>query len=216
MKIYSNIEQRSPEWFELKYRRIGGTRSKGLTENPETLLIELIGEFGEDYVEQEEGFISDSMLDGIIKEPEARAALNAYTGHTFVEVGWVQSDIELLGISPDGVTADGKRMCEIKCPQTKRHVDTCLKNEIPLDNLDQCIHYFTVNEKLEELYFLSYRPEFNPKPMFIKILTLGSLVNVGTEKRPVLKEIAEVVAMKRKAAKFIETQIPLIINQLKF
>lgn len=216
MKIYSNIEQRSPEWFELKYRRIGGTRSKGLTENPETLLIELIGEFGEDYVEQEEEFISDSMLDGIIKEPEARAALNAYTGHTFVEVGWVQSDIELLGISPDGVTADGKRMCEIKCPQTKRHVDTCLKNEIPLDNLDQCIHYFTVNEKLEELYFLSYRPEFNPKPMFIKILTLGSLVNVGTEKRPVLKEIAEVVAMKRKAAKFIETQIPLIINQLKF
>lgn len=216
MKIYSDIEQRSPEWFELKYRRIGGTRSKGLTENPETLLIELIGEFGEDYVEQEEGFISDSMLDGIIKEPEARAALNAYTGHTFVEVGWVQSDIELLGISPDGVTADGKRMCEIKCPQTKRHVDTCLKNEIPLDNLDQCIHYFTVNEKLEELYFLSYRPEFNPKPMFIKILTLGSLVNVGTEKRPVLKEIAEVVAMKRKAAKFIETQIPLIINQLKF
>lgn len=216
MKIYSNIEQRSPEWFELKYRRIGGTRSKGLTENPETLLIELIGEFGEDYVEQEEEFISDSMLDGIIKEPEARAALNAYTGHTFVEVGWVQSDIELLGISPDGVTADGKRMCEIKCPQTKRHVDTCLKNEIPLDNLDQCIHYFTVNEKLEELYFLSYRPEFNPKPMFIKVLTLGSLVNVGTEKRPVLKEIAEVVAMKRKAAKFIETQIPLIINQLKF
>lgn len=216
MKIYSDIEQRSPEWFELKYRRIGGTRSKGLTENPETLLIELLGEFGEDYVEQEEEFISDSMLDGIIKEPEARAALNAYTGHTFVEVGWVQSDIELLGISPDGVTADGKRMCEIKCPQAKRHVDTCLKNEIPLDNLDQCIHYFTVNEKLEELYFLSYRPEFNPKPMFIKVLTLGSLVNVGTEKRPVLKEIAEVVAMKRKAAKFIETQIPLIINQLKF
>lgn len=216
MKIYSDIEQRSPEWFELKYRRIGGTRSKGLTENPETLLIELLGEFGEDYVEQEEEFISDSMLDGIIKEPEARAALNAYTGHTFVEVGWVQSDIELLGISPDGVTVDGKRMCEIKCPQAKRHVDTCLKNEIPLDNLDQCIHYFTVNEKLEELYFLSYRPEFNPKPMFIKVLTLGSLVNVGTEKRPVLKEIAEVVAMKRKAAKFIETQIPLIINQLKF
>ena len=216
MKIYSDIEQRSPEWFELKYRKVGGTRSKGLTENPETLLIELLGEFGEDYVEQEEGFISDSMLDGIIKEPEARAALNAYTGHTFVEVGWVQSDIELLGISPDGITPDGKRMCEIKCPQAKRHVDTCLKNEIPLDNLDQCIHYFTVNEELEELYFLSYRPEFNPKPLFIKVLTLGSLVNVGTEKRPVLKEIAEVVAMKRKAAKFIETQIPLIINQLKF
>lgn len=236
MKIYRNVEQRSPEWFELKYRKVGGTRSKGLVENPETLLIELISEFGEDYVEQEEGFISDSMLDGIVKEPEARAALNAYTGHEFEEVGWVQSDIDLLGISPDGITADGKRMCEIKCPQAKKHVDTCLKDEIPPDNIDQCIHYFTVNKELKELYFLSYRPEFYPKPMFIKILTPESLVDIGLKKEieievigkmglpikpkikkvPDLKTIAEVVAMKRKAARFIETEIPLIINQLKF
>lgn len=216
MKVHRDVEQLSTDWFLLRHGKIGGSRSKGLTVKTDTLLFELIAEAIEPFDEFQESYVSDDMLRGTTLEPQARFELGKYTGYDFGEAGWIQSEVELLGISPDGITSDNKVTCEIKCPGAKRHIETCLDNEIPIENIHQCIHYFTVNPGLEKHFFLSYRPEFTIKPMFVKELTWDNEVNIGTRARPVMKTIRDVVEMKLIAAKKIQQQVKKKIEQIKF
>ena len=216
MKIYHDIEQGSAEWFELKHGKIGGTRSKQLFVKSDTLLIELISETIEPYDEDLESYKSDAMENGQMLEPQARFELEKYTGVNFLEVGWIQSDNHLLGVSPDGISNCATIGCEIKCPESKKHIKTCLNDEIPLDNINQCIHNFAVNPKLEKFYFVSYRPEFEIKPLFVKMINRESKVNIGTEARPIIKIVSDVVEEIHKHTKELELKITESINKLKF
>ena len=90
-----------------------------------------------------------------------------------------------------------------------------LSNEIPLENIHQCIHYFTVNPKLVKLYWISFRPE-SLKNNFIKELTLDSEVNIGTNARPVLKTIKECRELSLNEANELLTRINKQVEQLKF
>jgi hypothetical protein len=157
------------------------------------------------------------MVRGTELEPEARQYLNAYLGIYLIEAGWLQcEENEYLGISPDGITEDETISAEIKCPNSKKHLSTVRSNEIPNDNIHQCLHYFTVNPKLEKHYFLSYRPENIYKPSFVKELTRESVVNLGTKAKPVLKTIAEWVAIARSEATELKRQINSELDILKF
>ena len=210
------LEQGSLEWLEHRYGKIGGTLSKGLLIKSDTLKIELLSQILEDY-EPEESFVSKDMERGNELEPYARKELNKYTGLDFKEIGWLQSsECDLIGISPDGLTDDDKNSCELKCPARKKHTETILIGEIPSDNIDQCIHYFTVNPKLENHYFASFRPENKIKPLFVKKLTRTSEINIGTKARPVLKTIQEVVDMSLKAAKQMEIDLSIDLEKIKF
>lgn len=215
MKIYHNIEQGSTEWYELRHGKIGGTRSKQLFVKSDTLLIELLSEITEPYDEDYESYKSDAMENGQFLEPQARIELQKYTGVEFLEVGWIQSDNELLGVSPDGISKCATIGCEIKCPEAKRHIKTCLSGEIPLDNINQCIHNFAVNPKLEVFYFVSYRPE-SIKSLFVKKLTRESLVNIGTEAKQNIQPIGVVVDMIYKETEKLQLKIKESINKLKF
>lgn len=182
MKNYKEIEQGSIEWFEKKWGKIGGTLSKGLFVKSDTLFIDILSQKLEEF-EPSESFTNEAMEHGTFNEPFAREYLNTYTNLTFKETGWLQSDEnELLGISPDGITEDEKTACEIKCFGRKNHLLVLVENDIPLTNIFQCIHYFTVNPKLEKLYFIAFRAE--SVKHFIKELTLESVVNIGTKARP--------------------------------
>ena len=216
MKIYHDIEQGSSEWFELKHGKIGGTRSKQLFVKSDTLLIELISETIEPYDEDLESYKSDAMENGQMLEPQARFELEKYTGVNFLEVGWIQSDNNLLGVSPDGISDCATIGCEIKCPESKKHIKTCLNDEIPLDNINQCIHNFAVNPKLEKFYFVSYRPEFEIKPLFVKMINRESEVNIGTESKPIIKTVSDVVEEIHKHTQELEAKITESINKLKF
>jgi hypothetical protein len=186
-----DIEQGSLEWHQIKWGKIGGTLSKGLLVNSDTLLIDILSQRMEEF-EPVDSFTNEHMERGNELEPFARLYLNEYTGLTFNQTGWLQSEEnELLGISPDGITEDEKSSCEIKCFARKKHYEILLDNEIPLENIFQCIHYFTVNPKLEQHYFISFRPEA-PKH-FVKKLDRNSQVNIGTKARPVILIIEEAV-----------------------
>lgn len=218
MKAHFEIEQGSIEWFQIKQGKIGGTRSKGLFIKSDNLLLDLLSEITEDFDEDAvmDSYLSDAMERGNELEPQARIELEKYTGFEFLPVGWLQSvESPLLGISPDGITQTLSIGCEIKCPGAKKHLTTCLEDVIPLDHINQCIHNFAVNPILDRFYFMSYRPE-SIKPIFVKVLTRDSLVNIGTKSRPVLKTITEVVELEHKAAKQLELQIEESINTLKF
>lgn len=216
MEYHFNVEQCSSEWFELKHGVIGGTRSKGLFVNSDTLFYELLAEHTEPYDEDsDEGFSNDHMERGKELEPQARLELCKYTGIDFVECGFIINPISILGISPDGITHDFKIQCEIKCPDAKKHLRTCVENEIPLDNINQCLHAFTVNDNLTDFYFLSFRPE-SIKPMFVKHLTRESEINIGTKAKPILKKVNDCVTMAKAEAIKIEALIKETINKLKF
>jgi len=166
-----NIEQHSLEWHEIRHFKIGGTRAKELFVKSDTLFYKLLAEAAEPFDEGfEEGYQSDAMERGDEYEPQARIELSKYTGLEFLECGWIQSSHPLIGISPDGITADQTVQCEIKCPSIVAHIKMCDKNEIPIEYINQCVHAFTSNDKLEKLYF--YFLNFHFLTVFCVVLTL--------------------------------------------
>jgi putative phage-type endonuclease len=72
---------------------------------------------------REESFSSQAMQRGIEKEPIARGCYEAQCGVMVIEATFCKHDkIDWFGATPDGfVGSDG--LLEIKCPNTKQHVD---------------------------------------------------------------------------------------------
>jgi len=182
MIVYEKVEQKSLEWFELKWGKIGGSLSKGIFTKGDTLFIDLLSQHIEEFEPSDE-WENEHTKRGKDLEPFAIQYLEGYTGYKFSNYGWLQSEKnELLGISPDGVSTDFKVACETKCFARKKHTEILVNNEIPLENIHQLIHYFTVIPNLEKLYFCAFRPE--SLNSFVKELTLQSEVNIGTNSRP--------------------------------
>lgn len=185
-----DIIQGTPEWLECKWAKVGGTRSKGLFTKGDTLYLEMLAEYTEQYI-YEESYISKDMERGNELEPQAIFEMMEYTGVQVQSVGWLQSvKCPIIGISPDAISEDETVCFEVKCPGAKKHVENCLSQDVPLDYIHQCVHYFTVNTKLETLYFGSYRPEALKK-LKVWSLTRDSLVNLGTNAKPIIKTISE-------------------------
>lgn len=207
MIAHFNIEQGTEEWYSIRFGKIGGTRAKGLFTDSETLTIELLCELTEPFEMDYDSYESDDMIRGKMLESEAREAISKYSGYNFLNCGWLENqECSLLGISVDGITADLDVTAEIKCPAAKKHMSTILSNEIPLDNIRQSIHYFTVNPKCQKHYFVSFRPE-SIKPLFVKVLTRESEVNIGTKAKPILVTVEEAASKGMERAKIIEKDV---------
>ena len=216
MKAYYDITQGTEEWHNIRYGKIGGTLSKGLFVKSDTLLYDVLSELVEPY-QYEEDYTSADMERGYQYEPIARNELSQYIGIELKECGWLQcEEVPLLGISPDGISEDETISAEIKCPASKKHTKTIVEDAIPQDNINQCLHYFTVNPKLEKHYFCSFRPENKYKPLFVKMLTRDSEVNLGTKAKPVIKPIHEWVKLAKENAITLQCEINLIIEKLSF
>jgi hypothetical protein len=215
MIVYKELLQKTPEWFKIKWGKVGGSTSKGLFVLSDTLFLDMLSEITEDFQMEEDGYVSNDMQDGIDREPIAFEKLCQFTGIKFETAGWLQcEEIPILGISPDGITADETISCEAKCPARKMHIETVLNNEIPSKNIHQCLHYFTVNPKLETHYFCSYRPE-SIRPLWIKKLTLDSIIDLGTKSKPVCKTIREWVGIAKFNALELEANLQIALKQLE-
>ena len=214
MILNKELQQGSIEWLEMRWGKIGGTASKGLHTKGETLFIDLLSQHLEEF-EPGDTYKSEAMERGNYLEPFAIEYVEKYTGYKFESFGWLQSeDNELLGISPDGLTEDLKVAVETKCFGRKKHTEVLLANEIPLENIHQLCHYFTVNPNLEKLYFCAFRPESVNN--FVKELTLESEVNIGTNARPKLMQIKDVVKLSLQFADKLLIKINNNKESLKF
>ena len=208
-----NIQQMSREWHEIKWGKIGGSSSKGLFVPSDTLLMQLLAEHTEPY-EEEDNYISADMQRGIELEPLGRAELSKYAKIAFKECGWLQCEENaLLGISPDGISGDETVTCEIKCPGSKKHISTVYSNQIPSDNIHQCLHYFTVNPKLERHIFGSFRPE-SKYPLWAKWLDRDSVIDLGTKAKPVCKTVQQWVDIALHNAAEIKDNLKLGLDKM--
>jgi hypothetical protein len=216
MKAYYDIVQGTEDWHKIRYAKIGGTLSKGLFIKSDTLAIDIVSQLTEDFELEEDSYASPEMIRGSELEPLAISELEKYTGVKFISAGWLQSDVnELLGISPDGISECETITAETKCPSSKKHITTLLLNDIPNDNIHQCLHYFTVNPKLEKHYFCSFRPE-SIKRIFVKELTRESLINLGTNAKPNIKTVNEWVKIALDEANILKLDIYTKLEKLKF
>lgn len=211
-----SIQQGSLEWYKIRYGKVGGSTSKGLMIDSDTLLDELISARLEDFEVDEDPFMNSAMERGNDYEPMARKALAEYTGYDFLECGWLQStEIPLIGISPDGITQDLKVACEIKCPGRKKHVAILRGKILPLEYSHQIVHNFTVNRNLEKMFFCSFRPECKHQ-MFVKEVGLHTEVNLGTKAKPKIKTVNTWSAELRGLARNLQDKIDSEIKALEF
>ena len=212
-----DIIQGSEEWLRIKHGKIGGTLSKGLFVKSDTLLIDILSQVNEDFELGDEPYESSDMIRGTELEPIARKELSKYIGVELNECGWLQcEEIPLLGISPDGISEDETVSAEIKCPAAKKHMSTIFTDEIPTDNIHQCLHYFTVNPKLKRHYFGSFRPENKLKSWFVKLLERDSFIDLGTKSKPNIKTVDEWVSIAKQEADLLLTQINETNERLLF
>lgn len=138
------VIQGSPEWFAQRLGRVTASRladvvAKG-TGSAEaatraTYRAELVAERLTS--KAAEGFTNAAMKWGTECEPLARAAYEAEYGLLVTETGMVtHPNIPMSGASPDGlVSIDG--LIEIKCPETKGHIETILSDKAPTKYIPQ-------------------------------------------------------------------------------
>jgi len=177
MKVYT-FPQGSEEWGQHKIGKIGGTRISQIitkvkmevSKSSADLLLKLVDENITGL--SSEKFISTPDMDrGNELEPFARAEYVKLTGNKIIEHGWWESDTHLLhGCSPDGATEDLKGAIEIKCVGYKhlKYASTNYVDSIYNDYKTQILNYFCVNQQLEWVDTVSYRPEFWPRKIHVE------------------------------------------------
>lgn len=176
------VEQRTEEWFKAKWGKVGGSSVKKMISKSQRdkVFYDILSANLEEF-EMEEGSQSEAMKRGCELERPALEDLQMYLNVEFEEWGWIQSDIDILGISPDGLSADRKIACEIKCPSRAVHSQYIFQNRIPADYHWQCMTYFAVIPTLEVLHFASYRPECEI-PLFVKTVRRNEIVKFQANK----------------------------------
>ena len=129
MIIHRDVQQRTPEWDELRLGRITASaiadlmpaKSKPVDSWTETQVKILYTVAAERMTGvRKDGFDSRAMAWGREQEDLARQVYEIYTGNLVEQVGFIERD-EWEGCSPDGlVDTDG--LVELKCPNSDTHL----------------------------------------------------------------------------------------------
>lgn len=116
-----------------------------------------------------EKFQSQAMMWGQQTEPDAVARYNAHSPNPVDTSSWFvpHPTVKDSGCSPDGlVGADG--MVQIKCPETKTHIETLLSKEVDPDYIKQ-IQWEIACCGRQWSDFISYDPRLpQPLRMFVQ------------------------------------------------
>lgn len=202
MKLHKDLEQRTEDWYKIRKGSIGGTRAKKVVSSTNTsLMYELIAERGTNMIE--ESFVSEAMQRGIDLEPIAIAEFRDFMELDVEHFGMVTNEnFPNCHLSPDGLIVDNKLVggvnipiptegVEVKCPDSKKHIEYIITNRVPAEYKQQLLHYFTIVDTIETMYFVSYDPRYISRPLHIITVTREDWSN-------------EINEFKTKLLKFIE------------
>jgi len=166
MITYHNIEQGSPEWFELKADKMSASNATAIGANGDGLVTLCKGIVNNILkVNEEEGYTNSIMDRGVRLEPVARIGYELKTGLKVNEIGFVTNNkYKNVGASPDGLIGnDGG--CEIKARNAIKHLSLILgeTKEIPFNQIQMSL---LITER-EWWDFVSFNPN-HKNPLFIK------------------------------------------------
>lgn len=192
-----NCEQGSLEWHQLRTGKVTGTTLKsalGSKTVQKTLLNKIVAE------RMTEPQIDDLNAPAVVRgrelEPIARRAVEKQTGLSFTETGiMVSDDIEGFAFSPDGIeVATGEGGIEIKCPDSKKHVEYLIDGGIPKDYYHQVMAPFLMSDRFKWWIFASFDDRNYEKPLFIKRVTREDFPDIEENRKKLKTFLAEVEA----------------------
>ena len=171
MKIITDIDQGSDEWFKMRLGSIGWSSISSVVAGGQgkmrsSLLYRKAGELlsGTTY----ESYSNAHMERGIEQEADARVAYQWETDNEVVQVALCQSDQPFKHYSPDGLVStilDG--IIEIKCVIPSVHVETIISDKVPSAYRKQIQWGLHICER-EWCDFVSYSPLVEARPIWIK------------------------------------------------
>lgn len=194
MIVYDTIQQGSPEWHALRYGKIGGTSLKDLmTEKDITesaIFSDILSARFEPY-QEDESYVNDAMLRGIMLEPQARSFYEIANGVEVTQIGWAEMDNGIAGISPDGLVGSNGAV-EFKCPSRKQHTAYIINSEdLIKDYFWQIVQYFVVFDNIEWLDICSFRPESSFKAFLQVRVTNDTEIKLTAKKTLKISEAVE-------------------------
>lgn len=176
LRILAELEQGSPEWHDQRRGMVTASvvgqlitastlkvasndYSRGLTA---LLAAERITGF------TEPTWMNADMMRGVEDEPFARDAYSQWAGVPVQEVGFmVRDDYGFqIGFSPDGLVGDDG-LIEVKSRRQKKHLQTILADEVPIENMAQLQCGLLVSER-EWVDYISY---CGGMPVWVKRVT---------------------------------------------
>lgn len=182
-----DVEQGSLEWHRLRQGKVTGTTLKSALGTPkvqQTLMYKMLAEL------MTEPKIDDINSPAIVRgrelEPVARKAIIAKTGLEFVETGMLVCDeIRGFGLSPDAIfEKDGKIVggLEIKCPDSKKHIEYYCEGDLPKEYTDQVKGPFLLSDDIEWWLFASFDDRNYELPLFITKITRDQFPSLPAER----------------------------------
>lgn len=168
------MDQRSEEWYSARLGKVTASRLSDVLATIKTgeaaaranYRIELVAErlTGK----STPGFTSAAMQWGVDCEPMARSAYETETGLIVTEVGFVDHPtIAMAGASPDGLVGDDG-LIEIKCPDTKTHIETLTSKKAPSEYIPQMQWQMACTGR-QWVDFVSFDPRL-PEHLMLEII----------------------------------------------
>ena len=198
-----DIKHGSYEWHKLRQGKITGTSLKsalGSAKVQETLCYKIISEkMTETQIIE---INSAAVIRGSELELFAKNKIIKETEIPFVETGVLGSkDYSDFIISPDaiyekeGVVVGG---LEIKCPDSKKHVEYLMKGELPKEYYHQILAPFLLSDDVQWWIFASYDDRNYEKPLSMLKLTRNYFIDIANHRKKLKCYIKDVNAKYEK------------------
>ena len=192
-----DMEQKSLEWLKARHGNVTGTslgNALGTRVNQKTLMYSLIADR---MTEVQMNELSTPAVDrGNELEPFAIRATQDETGIQFTETGLLLNDAyPRFSISPDGIVEEDGVIVggiETKCPNSKKHVEYLMKNEIPKEYLHQVKAPFIMSDDVKYWVFASFDDRNYERPLFVKTVTRDDFDDIDECREKLLKFLDEV------------------------
>lgn len=165
MKVFTDIEQGTPEWFALRVGKATAScfadiLAKGQGKQRAKYRRHVIAEAltGKPVESRAYGAWAANLERGHEQEPLARWSYELLTGHSVQQVSFIQHDTLRAGCSPDGLIVGKRRGAEIKSVIPTVQVDTIESGSYPSEHKAQIQGSMWITG-YEEWDFCSYSPD---------------------------------------------------------
>lgn len=191
-----DIEQGTYEWHAIRSGMVTGTTLKsavGSKAVQKTLMNQLIAERMTEPEIRE--LNSEAVERGKELEPIALKEAAKKTGEDYQICGMlISEEIDGFGLSPDGVVWDQGEIVggiEIKCPDSKKHVEYLLGDAIPKDYLHQVLAPFVCGDEVQWWDFCSFDDRNYERPIFMTRIHRKDIEEAISEAREGLANFLE-------------------------
>jgi len=195
------MEQRTEEWFAARLGKVTASKVADVLAKTKTGVSASRANYLSDLVverltgQQAEFYQNEAMQWGTETEPQARMAYEAYKNVLVDEEGFIDHPtIANFGCSPDGlIGVDG--LIEIKCPNSKTHIDTLLSGKAPSKYIPQMQTQMAVTGR-QYCDFVSFDPRL-PEDLQLFVVRVNRddeyIANLEEEVVAFLNEVEETV-----------------------